>query len=244
MHIVSTSADHTARIWNTSTGECEAELKGHSDLVRSAVFSPDGMHIVSASADHTARIWNTATGECEAELKGHSDLVRSAVFSPDGMHIVSASDDHTVRIWNTATGECDAELNEQTYVLCMSKYTQLPGLPFIPDGVFIQRHASGLLHPSLRPSFLQMYQNTIFHTRNLHKIWIPSRFCNPTSISHRLSKICLGYATGEILVLEVCIALILYSTLLFHYSMFALKYSFKVNLLNLLNSVFYFYNIH
>ncbi|KAF8797378.1 WD40 repeat-like protein, partial [Phlegmacium glaucopus] len=101
MHIVSVSADCTAQIWNTATGECEAELKGHSSSVTSAVFSPDGMHIVSASADHTAQIWNTATGECEAVLKS----ARYAVISPDGMHIVSAS-----HYWNTARGECEAVL--------------------------------------------------------------------------------------------------------------------------------------
>ena len=55
MHIVSASYDHTARIWNTVTGECEAELN-HMDWVNSAVFSPDGMHIVSASSDCTAQI--------------------------------------------------------------------------------------------------------------------------------------------------------------------------------------------
>ena len=32
---------------------CEAKLKGHSNDVNSAVFSPDGMHIVSASRDCT-----------------------------------------------------------------------------------------------------------------------------------------------------------------------------------------------
>ena len=53
-HIVSASFDKTAKIWNTSTGECEAELKGHSRWVVSAVFSPDGMHIVTASDDYTA----------------------------------------------------------------------------------------------------------------------------------------------------------------------------------------------
>ena len=93
MYILSASKDNVIRIWDVATGECEAELKGHSDWVHSAVFSPDGMHIVSASEDKTVWIWNVATGECEAELKGHSDSVTSAVFSPDGMHIVSASDD-------------------------------------------------------------------------------------------------------------------------------------------------------
>ena len=93
--IVSASSDTTAKIWNTATGECEAELKGHSDCVISAVFSPDGIHIVTASFDHSARIWNTATGVCEVELQGHSDCLKFAVFSSDGTHIVTASLDKT-----------------------------------------------------------------------------------------------------------------------------------------------------
>ena len=88
---MSVSHDHTARIWNTATGNCQAEIKGDSDWVISAVFSPDGRHFVSASHDHTARIWNTATGSCQAELKGHSHRVNSAVFSSDSRNIVSAS---------------------------------------------------------------------------------------------------------------------------------------------------------
>ena len=41
--------DHTARIWNTVRGDCQAVLRGHLDWVNSAVFSPDGRYIVSAS---------------------------------------------------------------------------------------------------------------------------------------------------------------------------------------------------
>ena len=56
MYILSASEDNVIRIWDVATGECEAELKGHSDRINSAVFSPDGVHIVSASSDKTARI--------------------------------------------------------------------------------------------------------------------------------------------------------------------------------------------
>ena len=34
------------------------ELKGHTDIVWSAAFSPDGKKIVTGSADKTARIWD------------------------------------------------------------------------------------------------------------------------------------------------------------------------------------------
>ncbi|KAF8799470.1 WD40 repeat-like protein [Phlegmacium glaucopus] len=148
------------------------------------------MHIVSASDDHTARIWNTATGECEAELTGHSNWVNSAVFSPDGMNIVSASSDHTVCIWNTATGECEAELQGYTSVLSSSDNT---------DFIWKNPHGVDL---SSQPPFLAISENAIFHTKNLQRIWIPPPFHKPHIISQHLSKICLGYASGDVLVLE------------------------------------------
>ncbi|KAF8800338.1 WD40 repeat-like protein [Phlegmacium glaucopus] len=196
MHIVSASDDRTTRIWNAATWECEVELKGCSALD----FSPDGMHIVSASDDCTAQIWNTVTEECEAELKGHSAPVISVVFSPDGMHIVSASDDYTACIWNATTGECEAVWRGHTYSPSLSD--QVPIVTPIPDGVFAHRNSKDIFHVTLQPSFLDIYNDTIFHTINLHKIWIPPLFHKPSSISHCLSKICLGYESGEILVLE------------------------------------------
>ena len=190
------SYDQTARIWNTVTGECEAELKGHSSYINSAVFSPDGRHVVSASDDQTARIWNTATGECEAELKGHSSYVNSAVFSSDCRHIVSASFDQTARIWNTATGECEAELIEHIF---------FNNPQSLPDGIFASHESNGPISLSLQPSFLNMHQNIITHTKTLQNIWVPPTFCNPVEISHHLSKICLAYGSGDVLLLEVCI---------------------------------------
>ena len=201
MHIVSASDDNTPRIWNAITGECEAELKGHSKGVNSAVFSPDGMHIVSASDDNTARIWNAITGECEAELKGHSDVIRSAVFSPDGMDIVSASDDNTARIWNAITGGCEAALKGHTSIPSLPNNRQLP---MIPSSRFIHSGFDGHISVSSQPSLLDIYNDSIFHTINLHKIWVPPPFRNPSSIAYNLSKICLGYPSGEILLLEVC----------------------------------------
>eukprot|EP01046_Picozoa_sp_COSAG06_P118722 COSAG06_NODE_65917_length_255_cov_1.660256_1_plen_78_part_10 len=49
--IVSVSDDHTVRVWNAATGECELTLKEHSWQVLSACFSPDSAKIVSASLD-------------------------------------------------------------------------------------------------------------------------------------------------------------------------------------------------
>jgi WD40 repeat protein len=93
-------------------GEQLLVLRGHTDDVESAVFSPDGKRIVTASLDGTARIWDAATGKQLVVLRGHTGYMYSAAFSPDGKRIVTASGDgivppadNTVRIWDAATGK-------------------------------------------------------------------------------------------------------------------------------------------
>ena len=83
-----------------------AILRGHTDDVNSAAFSPDGKLIVSASNDKTIRIWDAQTGKQIGDtIEGHTHFVFSAAFSPDGKRIVSASNDNTIRIWDVQTGK-------------------------------------------------------------------------------------------------------------------------------------------
>jgi WD40 repeat protein len=37
-------------------------LRGHSDMVRSVAFSPDGTRVVSGSDDKLVKIWSSETG--------------------------------------------------------------------------------------------------------------------------------------------------------------------------------------
>ncbi|KAF8806009.1 hypothetical protein BYT27DRAFT_7191306 [Phlegmacium glaucopus] len=129
-------------------------------------------------------------------------MVASAVFSPDGMHIVTVSYDSTARIWNTATGECEAEMMGHTFVLSSSNNVQLLVVSPLPHGVFMYKNSYGHIYISSQPSFLEISENTIFHTNNLQKIWIPPPFCDPSTISCHLSKICLAYGSGEVCILE------------------------------------------
>ena len=63
---------------------------GHTDVVHSATFSPNGQMIVTASWDRTARLWDVET-EQQIRLLDHTDEVNSAAFSPNGTMIVSVS---------------------------------------------------------------------------------------------------------------------------------------------------------
>ena len=106
-----------------------AVLRGHTDRVNSAVFSPDGKFVVTVSWDGTARVWEANTGQSVAELRGHTNNVRSAAFSPDGKFVVTASDDDTARVWEASTGRSLVELRGHTgYVI---------SAVFSPDGKFV-----------------------------------------------------------------------------------------------------------
>jgi WD40 repeat protein len=88
----------TARIFDVDSGRVVAELRGHTDEVRSVAFSPDGRWLVTASKDGTARVWEAATGRPVVQLLGHRGPLVSAAFAGDGRHILTASTDGTARI--------------------------------------------------------------------------------------------------------------------------------------------------
>jgi WD40 repeat protein len=85
-------------VWNVETGAAVGEpLIGHTHLISSIAFSPDGTQIVSGSWDKTIRVWNVETGAAVGEpLIGHTNLIWSVAFSPDGTQIVSGSSDKTI----------------------------------------------------------------------------------------------------------------------------------------------------
>lgn len=103
--ILTASDDGMARLWDATNGNPIAELKGHTDKVRSAAFSQDGTRVVTASGDGKACVWDVGTfvRVCTPDV-GVADM-RSAAFSPDGGRVVTGSGDGSLRVWNAKTME-------------------------------------------------------------------------------------------------------------------------------------------
>ncbi|PVF93520.1 WD40 repeat-like protein [Serendipita vermifera] len=127
--IVSGSADHTIRLWDTETGQAIGEpLQGHTNQVCSVSFSSDCHQIVSGSHDQTIRLWDVETGQVIGKpLQGHTDHVNSVSFSPDDCQIISGSSDRTIRVWDAKTSQAigDPLLGHTGAVLSVA---------FSPDG--------------------------------------------------------------------------------------------------------------
>ena len=98
------SSDGTIQLWNVANGTHLGTLKGHTEMVRTLAFLPDGKILVSGSDDDTLRTWDTNTGRMLRKLSGHSNDVKSVAFSRDGKIIASGSKDSSVRLWDAETG--------------------------------------------------------------------------------------------------------------------------------------------
>jgi len=62
--VVSSSDDHTVKVWNFPTGDCVYTCHGHSQTVWSVACSPEGQIFASGGDDQTIKLWEMTTGEC------------------------------------------------------------------------------------------------------------------------------------------------------------------------------------
>jgi WD40 repeat protein len=96
--------------YDAETSQERFPLRGHSALVLSVAFSPNGRTLASGSSDRTARLWDLAgwqPGEPFPPvhtLKDHTNEVWSVSFSPDGKLLASGGRDGWIFLWDAASG--------------------------------------------------------------------------------------------------------------------------------------------
>jgi WD40 repeat protein len=77
-------------------------LRGHTNMVGSVAYSPDGNRLASASND-SVKVWDTRSGKQVLTLGGGA---RFAVFSPDGSRLATGAtnSDHEGKVWDAHSG--------------------------------------------------------------------------------------------------------------------------------------------
>ena len=97
--LISSSDDHTIKIWNLETGECIKTLIGHSLWVRNMLIFQN--KLISCASDKTIKICDLNSFECIKTLKGHKEGIRNILMYEN--HLISCSNDTTIKIWDITT---------------------------------------------------------------------------------------------------------------------------------------------
>jgi len=98
------------------TGNKIAVLSGHTSIVTSLAFLPDGTSLVSGSYDETIKLWDMQTGGVVKTFQGHTGIVSSVSISVDCTTIASGSADESICLWDIQTGECHCIIQQESHV--------------------------------------------------------------------------------------------------------------------------------
>eukprot|EP00760_Papus_ankaliazontas_P027175 PhM_4_TR3194/c0_g1_i1/m.8043 len=98
--LVSSSMDHSARVWDVRSGQNIKTFTHHCAPVHCALITPSEKYVVSCARDKCINITDINTGAPVQILRGHTGTVYHVEFS--NKTLVSCSIDGTLRQWEAA----------------------------------------------------------------------------------------------------------------------------------------------
>lgn len=96
--------DAVTVLFDAAAGDVIHRLTGHTEPVRGAAFSPDGVLVISASEDGSVRLFHSVTGLSVRHVVPGYGALRAVAFTPGGGGFVVGAEDGTVALFETATG--------------------------------------------------------------------------------------------------------------------------------------------
>lgn len=114
------------RVFDLNSPNGFRSLKGHSNTLAAASFSPDGEQIATVSHDRLLKIWNFPDCREKYSIVAHQDWARGVAFSPNGRTIATAGHDGQVKFWHAASGQPLGAIRRES--------ENIEKLQFTPDG--------------------------------------------------------------------------------------------------------------
>jgi WD40 repeat protein len=103
--LASSDSNGQIKLWEVHSGKEIRTLVGHSKLVITLAFSPDGKLLASGGADKTLKLWQVSTGKMLRDLTVGVERLYTCAIRPAGQAFAFGGDDKIVRFWDLAEGE-------------------------------------------------------------------------------------------------------------------------------------------
>ena len=124
--VASAGESNVIKLWNLRNNTVRT-LKGHTAIVNSVAFSPNGELLASGSDDRTIKLWNVRNQQNIATFQHDNARIKSLTFSPDG-HFLATGGDRHVKLWN---------VGDWTEIVTLRHEAWARALVFSPDGRFL-----------------------------------------------------------------------------------------------------------
>jgi hypothetical protein len=189
-------------LWDCVTGRARHRLKGHTERVTCAAFSPDVTFLVSGSTDRTVRLWDVSNGTMRHAFEGLSHWAKHVAISPNAQLIAAAGRGRTVRLWNAHTYD---ELH------AFEDLPDLRSLSFSPDGAYIETsigavpippsHLAGMTTVRLANATpLLCVRDQWLTCDSKRLLWLPYEY-KSDAVATTGNTIALGLGSGEVIFL-------------------------------------------
>lgn len=136
-YLVTSSSDHTARIWLIPQMKLITVLSDHDDDVEYTAIHPEKLLVATASRDCKIRVFDFK-GNLLKTIIGHGADVISIQWLGSSKKLISSSDDGTIRVWDAESGMQIDQLNDSG--------VQTDALSISSEGIIYAGDDSGKIH--------------------------------------------------------------------------------------------------
>jgi WD40 repeat protein len=178
-------------LWDLASKQEVRRWTGHTDWIRSVVFTLDGKYAISGSADGSLIRWEISTAAPVQEYRGHTDAIISLSVSADRNYLLSGSTDGTMIVWNLESG--------RPFQIFEGNLGSITSTDFAPDhqSVLAATEAGQLILWNINSG--QLVRSYLGHTARVNAAVISPDGSQILSSSEDLSLRLWDVETGEII---------------------------------------------